>query len=258
MLASLSLLAACSNLERSAPRSQAADFLFWKGAVYTVDEGRPWAEAVTIKDGYIQFVGSNEQAKAHIGAETQVIDLDGQMLLPGFIDTHAHPVLAAGMSHALTLDINGTPEAWLEAVATSARDNPTRPYVYGFGFVASAFGPSGPTKEMLESVVSDRPVVLVDEGGHSARVNSRALEKAGIDKDFPDPIPGVHYFKRDTEGNPTGWCLEVMTFRPIVKEFGVMSIQSTRDGAGDLFWLMSFFGITTVFDAGVSSRHRIP
>lgn len=253
VLASLSLLTACSNLQRSAPPSQAADFLFWKGAVYTVDEGRPWAEAVAVKDGYIQFVGSNEQAKAHIGAETQVIDLDEQMLLPGFIDTHAHPVLAAGMSHALTLDINGTPETWLEAVAASAKDNPTRPYVYGFGFLASAFGPSGPTKEMLDSVVSDRPVVLVDEGGHSAWVNSRALEVAGIDKDFPDPIPGLHYFKRDTEGNPTGWCLETMTFRPIVKELGVMSIQSTRDGAEDLFWLMSSFGITTVFDAGMSS-----
>lgn len=120
---------------------------------------------------------------------------------PGFIDTYIHVALAAGASDALILKHDGTPEEWIEAVARSAEDNAERPSVLGFGFLAAAFGPSGPSKEMLDAVVSDRPVVLIDEGGHSAWVDSRALERAGIDAAFPDPLPGVHYFKRDAEGN---------------------------------------------------------
>lgn len=228
------------------------DYLLWQGKVYTVDEQQPWAEAVAIKDNRIVYVGDNEGARAFVGQHTEVIDLDGKMVTPGFIDTHAHPIWAAGLSGGLRLDMGGNPEQWLEALAEFAEENPELPVLFGFGFSPARFGAKGPTKEMLDAVVPDRPVVLVDDGGHSAWVNSKAFEQAGYDRNTPDPIPGVHYFVRDDQGELTGWCLEQMTFNPLINKLGMFTPQGVVDKAGRIFWLMTSFGTTTVFDAGMS------
>ena len=251
-LVAAAVLPACMRVERSASPSSAADVILWQGRVYTVDDARPWAEAVAVKDGRIQFVGSNEEVQAHLGPATRLIDLDDRLAMPGFIDSHAHPVITAGVSDALLLDRGDTPQQWLAALESYAEDDTDRPAILGFGFLAAAFGPTGPTKEMLDAIVPDRPVVLVDDGGHSAWVNSKALQQAGIDKDTPDPVPGVHYFQRNPDGEATGWCLEAMTFNPLLLKLGFISADSIVRGSDQLFWLLSSFGITTVFDAGMS------
>ncbi len=81
----VALLSACSG-----PQSPGADMVFVGGAVYTADDNRSWAEAVAISDGEIVFVGSDTAAESFIGANTEVVDLDGKMLMPGFHDAHAH------------------------------------------------------------------------------------------------------------------------------------------------------------------------
>ncbi len=256
LLASAALLTACSSEPERQP-GEGADHVLWQGAIYTASDNQPWAEAIAIKGNRIVYVGGNKGVEAFVGKNTKVTDLDDKMVTPGFIDTHAHPAMAAGMSDSVELDLNGTPDEWKQAVTDYIKENPDKPYVMGFGFLAATFGPSGPTKEMLDEIVSDRPVVLIDEGGHTAWVNSKAFELAGIDKNTLDPIPGTHFYKRDADGNPTGWCLEAMTFNPMIAKLGMISKESILEGAEDLFWLMTSFGITTSYDAGMSQFEEV-
>ena len=249
LASSLLLMVGCST---SLPE-RGADTVLLNGKIYTLDDANPWSSALVIEDNKITYVGKNQGAREMIGKNTRVVDLDEQLVLPGFIDTHAHPMMTAGMSEGVELDINGTPEEWLDAVASYAKDNPDAKGILGFGFMAAAFGPEGPTKEALDEIVSDRPVILIDEGGHSAWVNSKAFELAGVDKNTPDPVAGTHFYQRDKQGNPTGWCLEAMTFMPMIDQLKLVNTESIVRNAENVFYLFNAFGITTVYDAGFSS-----
>ena len=87
----LLLEAACSTLVAA----ELADFVLMGGKVYTVNKKQPWVEAVAVRGKKIVSVGSNADVKKHVGDKTKIIDLDGKMLLPGFIESHIHPVAGA-------------------------------------------------------------------------------------------------------------------------------------------------------------------
>jgi predicted amidohydrolase YtcJ len=247
----LALALACGWLD-----DQGADrgsILFEGGEVYTLDAVKPWAEAVVVEDGVITYVGDRNGAEPHTGSATRVVDLGGGLLLPGFIDTHAHLMMAAGASEMLQIDLELTPEEILREVEEFARKNPERPFLIGGGFGVAQFGKTGPHRRDLDRIVPDRPVVLIDDGGHSAWLNSAALDAVGIGKDTPDPIPGVHYYAREENGEPTGWLLESQTFMPALATLGAFSKETTKEGAAELFPLVSSLGVTTVFEAGMSA-----
>ncbi|MCP5068520.1 MAG: amidohydrolase [bacterium] len=231
-----------------------AAHVFVDGAVYTLDPAQPWVSAVVVAEGRIAYAGEDQRALEFVGRETIVHDLHGRMLLPGFIDAHAHPMMAAGGgSDSLQIDPDDDADAIKKAVARYARKHPDVAVVMGFGFGAAQFGPDGPDKRVLDAAVSDRPVILVDEGGHSAWGNSRAFEVLRIDRDTPDPIPGAHYYKRDARGEPTGWMLESQTFMPALAKLGTVTVDGTVEGAGPLLALWSSVGVTAIFDAGMSA-----
>ena len=190
---SIGLLSACGD-NSDVPLTQpvVADRVLTGGSIYTVNPAQPWAEAVAIKGDTLIYVGDAAGVQAHIDSDTQVADLDGRMVLPGFVDTHAHPLQSAGMVYALQLDSSMNLAEIQDAVASYAESNPERELVLGFGYGEFQFGPEGPTKAMLDAVVTDRPVLLIDEGAHTAWANTRALEVFGIDGSTPDPIPGKH------------------------------------------------------------------
>ena len=248
---SIGLITGCASGPGDTVHSgTAADSVFVDGQVYTVNEQQPWAQAVAVKGGEIVFVGSSDEAKKLIGQHTQVTDLDGKMVLPGFIDTHAHPIMAAGMSGALELNYQDGEQVWLEQLADYVADNPHMDAYLGFGFYAATMD-ALPTKEALDNIVADKPVIIMDAGGHSAWVNSKALELGGIDKNTPDPIPGSHFYQRNDDGSPTGYCLESQTFFPLIKAVKAVTTQGMMAGSEELFWLMNSAGITTVYDAGM-------
>ncbi|MBW2271523.1 MAG: amidohydrolase [Deltaproteobacteria bacterium] len=230
-----------------------ADHVFIDARIYTVDPSRPWAAAVAVEGERISYVGDEAGARALIGSATEVHDLGGRLLLPGFIDTHAHPIMAAGSRENLSLDPRWSEVQVLRAVARYARKHRDARLIQGFGFGATQFGAEGPDRRALDRVVTDRPVLLVDEGGHSAWANSKTFEVLGIDRDTPDPIPGSHFYKRDANGNPTGWMLESQTFMPALAAMGGFSARDAVAGADDLFGLFSSVGVTTVYDAGMTA-----
>lgn len=258
----LCLLAACNSNNNSDinPDSDSApvapvvaDLVLTGGKIYTVNTGQPWAQAVAVKGDTLVFVGDTAAAQVHIGSQTQVADLDGRMVLPGFIDTHAHPMQSAGLAYALQLDSSMTLAEIQDAVASYAEEEPDRALLLGFGYGEFHFGAAGPTKDMLDAAVPDRPVLLIDEGGHTAWANTRALEVFGVDGSTPDPIPGKHFYRRDTQGNLTGSMVESQTFFPLLAQFGAYDSTQALNSGNLVYFVFRASGVTTVFDAGMSS-----
>jgi predicted amidohydrolase YtcJ len=181
--------------------SPEAELLILGAPVYTADPARPWADAVAVRAGRVTAVGPEAEVAARRGPATQVLRLNGGLVLPGFADAHVHT--AAGGLELAQCDLHGVePEGYAAAVARYAADHPGLPWVLGGGWEMDAFGTEGPRAAALDAVVGDRPVLLESTDGHSAWVNGRALELAGITRATPDPPRGR--IERDAAGEPTG------------------------------------------------------
>jgi predicted amidohydrolase YtcJ len=238
-------LAACGGKQAN----PGVDTVFLNANVYTVNAAQPTAEAVAVEDGEIVYVGDNAGAVALIGDGTTQHDLDGQLLLPGFIDTHVHPLGGGAYAKALALDTFGTIDDWIAAIDAYAKANPDQDIIFGYGFLASTFGPVGPTRQLIDDVVPDRPVLLMDEGFHGAWANTAALKKLNITQDTADPVPGYSYYKRDANGDATGYLLEG-TAGMAMDALDVINDDVIAEGTGIVIDIMNSYGVTAAFDAG--------
>jgi predicted amidohydrolase YtcJ len=182
--------------------SEHADLIFLNGAVYTVDAARSWARAVAVRGGRIVAVGTEDAVRSLAGPATEMVDLRGGMVVPGFQDAHVHPV--GGGVDLLQCDMHdlATQEDYLLAVKTYAGEHPEREWILGGGWAMDVFPGGTPTKELLDAIVPDRCVFLPNRDGHGAWVNSRALEVAGVTSETPDPADGR--IERTDTGEPSG------------------------------------------------------
>jgi predicted amidohydrolase YtcJ len=177
------------------------DLLLSGGPVWTGDVALPWASAVAVTDGRVTAVGGDD-VRELAGRRTEQIDLSGRFLLPGFQDAHVHPVAAGLAMRACDLSDLSDPGSHLAAIGDYAASHPELPWVLGGGWSFPDFPGGLPRREQLDAVVPDRPVYLQVSDGHSAWVNSRALELAGIDARTADPAGGR--IERGADGHPTG------------------------------------------------------
>ncbi|MFQ5549232.1 MAG: amidohydrolase, partial [Woeseia sp.] len=251
LLAGISgLLAACAETDEG---GEFADMIFAGGAIYTVDNSNPWAEAVAIKGDRIVYVGNTGSAARLAGPDTRRIDLDGRMLLPGLIDSHTHIFNGSSSAQSVNLSLADTPEKLAAALQALKDANPGDGVVYARGWQNHLFPADGPRKETLDEVFGDRPVILGSVDGHSTWFSSAAFDLAGVTAAIEDPVPGVSFFERDSA---TGELL-----------------GTTREGAGDIVrdtlldfdrefyksalarWLpdAAASGLTAVFDAGAAA-----
>ena len=171
--------------------------------VFAPEEG---LTAVAVTDGRISAV-SRTSLRDEAGARTEVVDAGGATLLPGFVDAHVHP-LAAGVQR-LTCDLSGLPHsvaAYQGAIVDYARRNPDVEWISGNGWYGDTFPGGLPTREHIDAVLPDRPVVIMSHDAHGVWVNSRALELAGIDERTADPVNGR--INRTADGIPTGVLVE--------------------------------------------------
>ncbi|TGD85045.1 amidohydrolase [Mycolicibacterium sp. CH28] len=228
---------------------QSADFVFRGGPIYTGSPDRPWVQSVAVTGTMISFVGDEAGAMAHADSRTQVVDLGGKLLMPGFVEGHIHPLLGAFLTSGADLQVPTRDDA-LAAIADYARAHPEGP-VRGFGWRVDMFGPDGPTRADLDRILPDRPGFFFSIDGHSLWANSKALEMAGVSRDTPDPIPGFSYYARDENGTPTGYILEVNAVLGVVNEVEPISATSLQKLLETWLPKASAAGITTVFDAGV-------
>ena len=168
--------------------------------MFLADAARTTAHAVAVTDGFISAVGHD--VAALIGPETEVIDLAGGLLVPGFQDAHVHPVWGGLDMLRCDLSALATREEYLDRIARYAAAHPDDEWILGGGWQMSAFPGGTPTAEDLDSVVPDRPAFLPNRDGHGAWVNSRALALAGITRETADPADGR--IERDATGAPSG------------------------------------------------------
>jgi predicted amidohydrolase YtcJ len=179
-----------------------ADLAFVSGAVYTVDAPRRWANAIAVTDGAISAVGSDAEIRRLAGDETEIVDLEGRMLLPGFQDAHVHPpssgleMLRCSLSEAYAVS------EYERIVSDYAAAHPDDGWITGGGWSMDVFPGGNPSREVLDRIVPDRPVFLWSRDGHSVWVNSRALKIAGVTAETPDPVDG--WIVRDERGEPAG------------------------------------------------------
>ena len=231
--------------------SAAADWVLHNGFVYTMDASAQRETALVIEGDKIAFVGDDKAALRQAGTGTKIIDLNGRAVFPGFIDTHIHIMDTLPLVDGAMLSPSQSAEEVLAALAQHIADNPEQNPVLGAGFLARAFGIDGPTAKELDQIVSDRPALIIDEGGHTAWANSMALAMAGISSESPDPVPGAHFFQRDDEGVPTGWLVEGAAIEPVMNALDVVSMPALRKAAPAFLREMSRVGLTSAFDAGM-------
>jgi predicted amidohydrolase YtcJ len=210
----LSLLAVSCRPAPDQAATGSADLVLRNGAVYTLVAPAPGgkapvgpeASAVAVTGGRIAWIGGEDGISGWIGPQTRVVDLQGQMLLPGFIDSHVHLAEGGIELDECALDALETPEAQVAAVRDCAAAKPAAAWVLGNGWQLPVFPGANPHKALLDAVVPDRPVYLSAADGHSAWVNSKALEIAGITGATPDPADGR--IERDPDGSPSGTLRE--------------------------------------------------
>lgn len=244
-----------------------ADVVFTGGRAYSAGWGAPRAVGIAVVGGSITAVAPDAELAASIGPGTRVVDLDGRLLMPGFIDAHAHPVM--GGLELLQCNLTEARDAsdCLATIAAYAAAHPDRAWITGGGWAMSHFPGGTPTAAALDAIVPDRPVCLVNRDHHGAWVNSVALRLAGIGRDTPDPSDGR--IERDAAGNPTGTLHEgaaVLVQRHIPTVSMDDAVAGVARGQQEMFrygvtgwadaWVGKTGGMDDIFDVYLAALDR--
>lgn len=232
-----------------------ADMVIMHAKIYTVNTRLPWAEAVAIRDGKIVAVGSDKSVGPYQSASTKVIDAKGNMVLPGFFDSHVH--ILGGAQTLDELDLSGwwgggpkTAAEFQKMIKDYAAQHPEKKWIHGMGWTYDIFGKGGlPKKELIDEVVPDRPVFLLAYDGHTAVANSAALRIAGITRDTLNPPDGI--IDRDPRtGEPTGVLKEGPAQRLVTKFIPKLTREEELDLLAKAFQYFDSLGLTSVTSCG--------
>ena len=237
----------------------AADKVYYNANIYTSDKNHPRATALVVSDDKIIYVGNDEEAKVKVPDSENHENMEQKLILPGFIDSHCHPLFYGAMRAAdfMIIDAGWDHEKTLKQVKQFAEKNPNRPVIFGMGFGVDC----RVLASELDKVVSDRPVLLLDSGCHIGWVNTAAMRMMNLNKDTPDPMPGIQYYERDTFGNPNGKLVEALPEQEAWEKLGVFSPKMMEKGVSEVLQIFAKNGVTGVFDAGmfnlVNDGHQI-
>jgi predicted amidohydrolase YtcJ len=191
-----------------AGQQQVADIVFTNGNVYTVNDKKPRAEAIAVSGGRVIFVGTSNAAKAFVTKSTKVIDLKGATVVPGLTDAHYH-LMGVGLRE-VTLNLEGTTtlESFLAKVKERVNRSAAGKWVTGRGWIETFWKPQTfPTRQDLDRISPNNPVLLTRADGHAAIANTAALKIAGIDKNTANPFGGEILRDKST-GEATGMLID--------------------------------------------------
>ncbi|MDK3075578.1 amidohydrolase family protein [Sedimentitalea sp. JM2-8] len=238
-----------------------ADTIYTGGPILTINDDQPRAEAVAVKDGVIMAVGDLTAMLKLRNDTTQVFDLAGRTMVPGFVDSHGHMVF--GGLQALSANLLAPPDgeitdiaslqdtlrAWAEENAAAVEQAGV---IIGFGYDNAQLAElRHPTREDLDAVSTDVPIIIVHQSGHLGVTNSKALEIVGFDASTEDPAGGV--IQRGPDGEPNGVLEEYAFFAalgPVLNELGAEGMAAFS-AAGSELW--ASFGYTTAQDGRSSA-----
>ena len=240
---------------------QIADTIYSGGPILTINDAQPAADAVAVADGRIIAVGTMEDIAAHRGGNTRQFDLAGRAMLPGFVDSHGHVVFGGIQAMSANLlappdgavtDIASLQSTLKEWAAANAAALDKLNMIVGFGYDNAQLAElRHPTRQDLDLVSKDIPVVILHQSGHIGVANSKALELAGIDAASEAPAGGV--IRRDADGEPNGVLEEYAFFSvfvPLLNGLGPEGLLAFAR-AGSELWTR--FGYTTAQDGRSSA-----
>ena len=188
-----------------------ADLLLYGGRVLTLDPRYPEAEAVAIENGKILAVGSKRELKPLLASHTQLLSCRGETVLPGFIDPHLHLFAWASRFRGIDLGAVRSIVAMRQELTAHLQRTRAGDWMRGYGYDEFFLADKRhPTRRDLDLVSSDRPILLRHRTGHAAVLNSVALHRVGIARDFHSPLGG--FVERDVTGEPTGILYEMESF----------------------------------------------
>ncbi|MGI5958168.1 MAG: amidohydrolase [Massiliimalia sp.] len=220
--------------------------IYENGIILTMNEEHPLAEAVLVEDDRILAVGSREQVRQCCGIQCQVRDLQGKTLMPGFIDAHSH---IRGFSNLLSTVLLQQAENFQdiqEKLRAKVKTLPAGEWLIGFGYDQNRLVEgTHPTREILDQVSEDHPILAVHQSGHMGAVNSMALKLMGITAETPDPVGGKIGRKQD--GTPNGY-LEEAAFTLASKYIPTPTGNQREEQLKQAEEIYLRYGITTVQD----------
>lgn len=223
------------------------------GRVFTADSEKPWAEAVVIQDGKIVYVGDSDGATSAAGVDSKRIDAAGGLILPGFVDGHAHLAMTGAAMRKAQLRGAGSLEEIRRRVRQWAYENPDAPRVLGTAWVHGDVPNGRPDKTMLDDIVPDRPVYLDAFDFHSTWVNSAALEELGINDETPNPVGGE--IVRDPEtGEATGWLQETVTSNMVWPLLNTVSEDELDQQVLEALSAFARAGITSIVEMALEEQ----
>lgn len=250
LLLARAALTASAVLALSAGAASAAELVLTNARIYTVDGKQPWAEAVAIDHGKIVAVGPKTSLNSYIKSGTKVVDMGGRLVLPAFGDAHVHPVFGGMAFTRCSLHSGRSVEDYQETITGCVAAHPGASTIYGVGWEDSLFPPKGvPRKELLDAISKDRPLIFESVGGHSFWVNSKALEKAGITRDTPNPTNGE--INRDPVTGEAVGSLQESAMGLVGGLIPKPTSQEMQDSILYVEHLFNSLGLTGWHDAGI-------
>ena len=232
--------------------------LYFNGTIITVSENQPTVEAVLIENGKIIKVGSKDEVFELKDSETELVDLEGKTMLPGFIDSHSHITAVAQTLMIVNLSEANSKEEFISMLKEYVKNNSPKAgeWVIGFGYDNTKFeNEEHPTKFDLDTVTTEVPIFVSHASGHISTTNSKALEALGyVGTDYEIPEGGV---VRTVEGSnePNGVLEENACLAPekrkIIPAPSIETLLKCIKKAQEIY---SSYGLTTAQDAGVDEN----
>ncbi|MCP5100205.1 MAG: amidohydrolase, partial [Chloroflexi bacterium] len=231
-----------------------ADLVITNGRIYTVDSNQLWAEAVACRNGRILAVGSNDDILQLAGDQTEQLDVEGKLVLPGFTDAHIHFLQYAQRRQQVSLFGMTDFEAVLQKVETAVQQAKPGTWVIGWGWDEHLWDGVAPVAAHLDKIAPDTPVVLARMDMHTWWVNGIALARTNVTRLTPTPPEST--IERDADGNPTGILREWNAIDLIEKHIPQPDNHTLFGWMKETVYEMHRLGITAVHDQRVEKEGR--
>lgn len=244
-----------------------ADLVLWGGRLFHPGSAGSVAGAIAVRDGRIIGTGSDADIAGLAGSETEVVDVSGSLIVPGFQDAHIHPILGGVERLQCDLSEAVSREECLDAIRNYAARHPDEEWILGSGWTAEHFANGTPDRAELDRVVPGRPALLGCRDHHRVWANSLAIERAGVTRDTPDPAGG--HIGRDEAGEPDGLFYEgaMALVRDVAPQVdtdlaveGLLKTQALLHSVGVTSWQDAILGydldLDLCIDAYVEAERR--
>ena len=233
-----------------------ADAVIQNANIITIDPRLPRATALAMRDGKFIAVGDNDAVGDQVGPDTDVLDLAGRTVIPGFIDAHIH-VLSSGIRHVMNADCNQPNFAAVqESLRERVKGTPVGQWVQGFKFDDTKTEENRfLDRRDLDTVSTDHPIIVAHRGGHIYYLNSRALEVVGFHNETPDP-PGGRLGRDPATGELNGVIYETAMdiVRPLLPH---QTAETRRQGLRLICQMFNQAGLTSCNDPGVTNDELV-